>query len=81
MNNFTIGDRVRKIDGDVRFVGMVRASYFTISGKPRIVVECTIPGVEGLQHIYRPDQFALDGMTARRFHRADRSAAKNPSAL
>lgn len=60
VTKFAIGDRVRKIDGDVRFEGVVRTSYLTISGKPRMVVECTIPGVEGLQHIYRPEQFALE---------------------
>jgi hypothetical protein len=52
-----IGDKVEKIDGDVRFTGVVVAVYKTLSGKERIVVECTIQGVEGLQHIYRPDQF------------------------
>lgn len=51
-----VGDEVVKIDGDVRFSGVVVAAYQTLSGKPRVVVECTVPGVAGLQHIYRPDQ-------------------------
>jgi hypothetical protein len=51
------GDKVEKIDGDVRFPGVVVGVYETLSGQPRIVVECTAPGVAGLQHIYRPDQF------------------------
>jgi hypothetical protein len=46
-----------KTDGDVRFPGCKLVEYRTVSGKPRIVAECIMPGVEGLQHIYRPDQF------------------------
>lgn len=55
-----IGDKVEKLDGDVRFTGVIVAVYKTLSGKDRIVVECTIEGVKGLQHIYRPDQFRLE---------------------
>lgn len=52
-----MSDFVMKIDGDVRFPGCKLVEYQTRSGKPRIVAECIVPGVEGLQHIYRPDQF------------------------
>ena len=48
---------VMKIDGDVRFPGKIVSEYRTGVGKGRIVVECIAPGAEGLQHIYRPDQF------------------------
>lgn len=48
---------VMKIDGDVRFPGKIVSEYRTGVGKARIVVEMIMPGAEGLQHIYRPDQF------------------------
>jgi hypothetical protein len=52
MSNF-----VMKIDGDVRFPGKIVSEYRTGVGKARIVVEMIVPGAEGLQHIYRPEQF------------------------
>ena len=52
-----MSDFVMKIDGDVRFPGKIVSEYRTGVGKGRIVVECIAPGAEGLQHIYRPDQF------------------------
>lgn len=50
-----VGDRVVKVQG-YKWPGIVVAVFCTLSGKQRLVVECTVPEVEGALHIYAPDQ-------------------------
>lgn len=53
--NFEIGDQVHKVTG-YRWPGVVVAVFATTAGKLRIVVECTVPEVQGALHIYSPEQ-------------------------
>lgn len=55
MTTLLVGDRVEKVSG-YRFPGEVVAIFVTRAGKYRIVVECTEPAVEGVLHIYSPEQ-------------------------
>lgn len=41
------------------FRGVVVAAFNTLGGEDRYVVECTVPGCEGLLHIYNADQLRL----------------------
>lgn len=52
---FPVGTPVRKRRG-YRFPGVVVASYLTLSGERRYVVECTADGAAGCQHIFSPEQ-------------------------
>jgi hypothetical protein len=52
---FNVGDEVEKKKG-YRWPGVVVAAFQTTAGEPRVVVECTVPEVEGALHIYHPDQ-------------------------
>jgi len=47
--------RVRKIGGSFQHTGTIVSSFTTLAGEPRIVVEFD-PPVQGMLHIYRPDQ-------------------------
>jgi len=49
------GLRVEKIIG-YRFPGIIRAVFRTGAGRTRCVVECEVPGCEGMLHIFNPDQ-------------------------
>ena len=60
---FFVGDRVRKKKG-YGFPGVVVAVFMTTRGDVRLVVECTSLGVEGMLHIFNPDQMQLDNGTA-----------------
>lgn len=53
-----VGDSVVKVEGQ-EFSGKVVAVFANRSGNTRIVVECEVPEVRGLLHIYRPDQMAV----------------------
>lgn len=53
--NYQPGDHVEKKKG-YRWPGVVVAAFLTTRGEPRVVVECTVPEVEGALHIYHPDQ-------------------------
>jgi hypothetical protein len=53
-----IGTPVEKIDG-IKFPGVVVAAYRNLAGELRYVVECTVPEVAGLQHIYTPRQLRI----------------------
>lgn len=50
-----VGDRVRKKSGYL-WPGVVVASYTTLKGERRVVVECTAEAVAGAQHIFSPEQ-------------------------
>jgi hypothetical protein len=52
------GDRVEKIKG-YKWPGVVVASFLTLKGEHRVVVECTVPEVAGALHIYSPDQLLI----------------------
>lgn len=58
MNKFEVGDEVEKVSG-YKWPGIVIAVFHTLSGKERVVVECTVPEVEGALHIYAPEQIML----------------------
>lgn len=58
MHEFQVGDRVQKVRG-YRWPGVVVALFQTRKGQTRLVVECTVPEVEGALHIYAPDQLLL----------------------
>lgn len=49
-----IGDRVEKVKG-YKWPGVIVASFRTLKGEQRIVVECTVPEVAGALHIYSPN--------------------------
>jgi len=55
-------DPVVKVRG-YKFPGLVVAAYQTLSGEDRYVVECTLPGAEGIQHIFNEDQLGLADIT------------------
>lgn len=52
---FNIGDTVQKSSG-YKWPGEVVAVFKTRSGAVRVVVECTVPEVEGALHIYSESQ-------------------------
>lgn len=47
----SVGDRVEKVSG-YKFPGVIVSAFLTLAGELRFVVECTIPGCEGMLHIY-----------------------------
>lgn len=50
--------RVRKVGGSFQHTGIVVAQFLTTRGEKRIVLEFDAP-VDGMLHIYRPDQVEL----------------------
>src|SRR3954471_2323819 len=52
------GDEVEKITG-YRFPGIVRAVFTTARGQDRCVIECAVPGCEGMLHIFSPQQLRV----------------------
>ena len=52
---FAVGDSVVKIKG-YKWPGVVRSVFTTSKGDWRVVVECTVPEVQGALHIYNPEQ-------------------------
>ena len=50
-----IGKRVKKNGGSFQHTGVVVAEFHTTTGELRIVLEFDAP-VDGMLHIYRPDQ-------------------------
>ena len=50
-----VGKRVRKVGGSFQHTGVVVAEFHTTAGQLRIVPEFDAP-VDGMLHIYRPDQ-------------------------
>jgi len=56
--NFKIGDKVVKTSG-YKWPGIVVASFDTLTGERRVVVECTTPEVAGALHIYNEKQLTL----------------------
>ena len=50
-----VGKRVRKAGGSFQHTGIVVAEFHTTAGELRIVLEFDAP-VDGMLHIYRPDQ-------------------------
>lgn len=59
MSRFRQWDKVRKRSG-YQFPGVVVSVFMTLSGQERYVVECVVPGVAGILHIFNGDQ--LEGM-------------------
>ena len=57
------GDQVQKIKG-YPWPGEVVSLFKTRNGEARVVVECTVKGVEGALHIYNPQQLRLVGRPA-----------------
>jgi hypothetical protein len=50
-----VGAKVRKRDG-YEFPGEVRSVFATRAGHVRVVVECTVPEVAGMLHIFNLKQ-------------------------
>lgn len=50
-----VGERVHKRTG-YKWPGIVVSVFQTLSNETRVVVECTVPEVQGALHIYSPDQ-------------------------
>lgn len=50
-----VGDKVVKVGG-YRYPGVVVAVFTTLSDEMRVVVECTVPDVAGMLHIYNLNQ-------------------------
>ena len=57
-SKFNVGDHVVKISG-YPFPGVVVGAFLTLSGQWRYVVECVVPEVSGMLHIYNEKQLAL----------------------
>ena len=53
-----LGDIVRKKRG-YPWPGVIVADFFNLAGERRIVVECTVPEVQGALHIYNPEQLEV----------------------
>ena len=53
-----IGDRVKKAKG-YAFPGIVVSVFETLRGETRYVVECNVPAVAGILHIYNGGQLEL----------------------
>lgn len=49
------GDRVTKVGGSFQHTGTIVATFFTSACQARLVLEFDAP-VQGMLHIYRPDQ-------------------------
>lgn len=54
-SKFNVGDHVVKISG-YPFPGVVVSAFLTLSGQWRYVVECVVPEVSGMLHIYNEKQ-------------------------
>lgn len=54
VTEFAVGDRVKKITGRYKFVGVVVAAFHNLSNDRRYVVENS----DGLLHIFRPQNLA-----------------------
>ena len=52
------GDTVQKVRG-YPWPGVVVSAFRTLAGRPRFVVECTVPEVAGALHIYLEDQLVV----------------------
>lgn len=52
------GDKVEKSSG-YKFPGVIVSVFETLAGQTRFVVECTIPGCEGMLHIYSEKNLKL----------------------
>ena len=50
-----LGNTVRKKRG-YPWPGVIVADFRNLAGERRIVVECTVPEVQGALHIYNPEQ-------------------------
>jgi hypothetical protein len=59
MKTLRVGDKVTKFSGSSEFVGRVVSIFANLAGETRIVVECEVPEVRGLLHIYSPSQMEL----------------------
>lgn len=57
-HDFHVGTRVHKVKG-YSWPGVVVSAFNTLEGKPRYVVECTVPEVAGALHIYNADQLEI----------------------
>lgn len=53
--SYKVGDHVQKAAG-YKWPGVVVSMFKTLSGKQRVVVECTVPEVAGALHIYSLEQ-------------------------
>lgn len=54
MNQFNIGDRVKKVTGDYQIAGEVRSVFTKANGEARLVVEHNAEGGGSFLHIYGP---------------------------
>lgn len=53
---FRVGDKVRKMGG-WEWSGVVVSCFETLDGKPRYVIECTMPQISGALHVGDGMQF------------------------
>lgn len=54
-HDFAVGDPAHKVSG-YKWPGIIVADFETLAKKRRLVVECTVPEVDGALHIYSPEQ-------------------------
>ena len=57
---FEVGDKVKKKKG-YSFSGIVVSRYTTLKEELRFVVECTVVGAAGMQHIYSANDLEFMG--------------------
>lgn len=53
--NLEIGQTVRKVKG-YAYPGVIVSVFQNLKGETRYVVECTVPEVSGMLHIYNREQ-------------------------
>jgi hypothetical protein len=55
-----IGDRIKKVSG-YKYPGVVVSVFRNLKGEDRYVVECSVPEVAGMLHIYNRNQLEKVG--------------------
>ena len=59
-DRFPLGTRVRKASGP-EWRGVVVGYYSSTYTPEGLVIECTVPEVQGALHIYNPEQLEVTG--------------------
>lgn len=57
-SSFQVGDKIRKRKGYL-FPGEIRATFKTKAGLTRVVAECDHIDLQGMLHIYAPEDLAM----------------------
>lgn len=55
-----VGDKVQKVKG-YKYPGVIVSKFQTLAGETRYVVECTIPDIAGMLHIFSEENLKPKG--------------------